>query len=117
MALQDLKPTTRIARVLPLVDAIRNARARGITWVQITAEIGTQVGVDPAALGAANALRAAYRAACQQMEKGRLATPPPTAATYRPTREASISPAAAKGEAPTGERPARPGFTNIPIDK
>ena len=94
MTLRDLKPATRVARVLPMVEAIKDARLRGITWVQITAEIGAQVGIDPSAAGAANAMRATYRAACRQMEKGRLVAPP-AAATVRP----AISPSAHRGEA------------------
>ena len=88
MTLRDLKPATRVARVLPMVEAIKDARLRGITWVQITAEIGAQVGIDSTVAGAANAMRAAYRSACRQMEKGRLAAPP-AAAPVRPV----ISPA------------------------
>lgn len=108
MTLRDLKPATRVARVLPLVEAIKEARARGITWPQITTEIGSQVGIDPAAAGAANALRAAYRAACRQVEKGRLASPP--AAPVRPV----ISPGVHGGE--TTAPIERKGFKRIKLD-
>ena len=69
MVLRNLQPATRVARVLPLVDAIRDARARGITWVQIVTEVGAQVGVDPIGVDAANAMRVAYLAACRYAEK------------------------------------------------
>ena len=75
MVLRNLQPATRVARVLPLVDAIRDARARGITWVQIVAEVGAQVGVDPVGVAAANAMRVAYRAACRYAEKQSVISP------------------------------------------
>ena len=109
--LKDLQPLSRVARVAPLAESITAARGRGVTWRQIVSEIGTAVGIDPSTASAPDTLRIAYRAAMRQLAKGRLVPTPTLTAQPQP----KASPVTAEPLA--GERPTRPGWTHIPIDK
>lgn len=120
MALEKLQPHSRVAQVAPLVPAIRAARVRGITWNQIVQEVGSTIGIDPGARGAADALRIAYRAAVRQIEAGRL-IPASTAPTASPPVQPAVAVKAKPIQPqPVGEHSDRPrfgGFTPIDIDK
>ena len=113
--LKDLQPLSRVARVAPLAESITAARGRGVTWRQIVTEIGAAVGIDPSAPNAQDTLRIAYRAAMRQLAKGRLVPAPTPTLTAQPQPKAS--PATAEPLAGAGERPTRPGWPQIPIDK
>ena len=92
--------------------AIVAARQAGMTW----AEIGERMGVP------GEATRKAFSRAMAAIQAGRLTpleqTPLPepqaTVATVRTVTVKPYAPGPLTGEQ---ERPARPGFTNIPIDK
>lgn len=112
MELKSLQPRTRVARVAPLVPAITAARARGVAWSQIAAEIGTAIGIEPGARGAADAVRIACREAALQLESGRLkldstAAPGPSAITAGPIQTRTAQ--------PTKDYPL-PGQKAAPID-
>ncbi len=108
MALSELQPRTRVARIAPFVPAIQAARGRGVSWSQITEEIGPALGIAPGR-GAADAVRAAYRAAVRQIERGRLTTPP--AAPVRPPVQTAARPAA--GYLLPGQKPSRPATSEM----
>jgi hypothetical protein len=119
--LKDLQPRSRVARVGPLVPAIAAARARGVAWGQIAAEIGTVIGIEPGARWAADAVRIAYREAVLQIKSGRL-TPDPAPASDSTQVSVPAAPPTAKQEpSPSeplaGERSSRSGWPQIPIDK
>lgn len=116
LLLKDLQPLSRVARVAPLVESITAARRRGVAWRQIVMEIGPAVGIDPSTSSAADALRIAHGAAMRQIAKGRIVpqSAPGPAALTSPKPKPAISPS----EPLAGEqRPARAGFTDIPLNK
>ncbi len=100
MKLDKLESPKRTARVAAYATAIQAARARGVTWLQIVQEIGSSVGIEPGALGAADSMRSAFKAALRQIERGRLkpAPPAPVGNTARP------SPPPLPGQKPAEDR-------------
>jgi hypothetical protein len=114
--LKDLQPLSRVARVAPLVESITAARGRGVTWRQIVTEIGTAVGIDPSTPGAPDTLRIAHRAAVRQLAKGRLV--PQQTQVSAPSAPPAAQPKPAPfGQSDGEQRPTRPGWTTIPLDK
>jgi hypothetical protein len=102
-----------MARMACHREAIALARQAGMTW----AEIGERIGVP------GEAARKAYARAQAAIQAGRLTpleqTPlpdPQAAATVR-TVKPYTPPGSLTSESHPQERPERPGFTNIPIDK
>ena len=88
--------------------AIVAARQAGMTW----AEIGERIGVP------GEAARKAHARAQAAIQAGRLK---PLEQTPLPEPQAAVRAVTPKPNLTTGqhqqERPTRPGFTNIPIDK
>ena len=103
-----------MARMACYQEAVAAARQAGMTWM----EIGDRMGVP------GEAARKAFARAVAAMQAGRLVPLEQTPLPPDPQATAAVRPVTAKPYTPgplTGEqqqeRPARPGWTNIPIDK
>lgn len=103
----ELREKNLAGRVLADFKMIQALRLQKCPWHRIAGAMG----VNP------DSLRKLYLWTLAEVEAGRLeppaATPTPTRQT--PAAKAGISAPTANSE--TGEKPARPGWTNIPIDK
>ena len=99
------------ARVAEHRDAIAAARLAGWTWT----EIGERIGVS------GEAARRAHARALAAMQVGRLVPleqiPLPEPASATPAPPAAQPKPAPFGRSDGEQRPTRPGWTNIPIDK
>ncbi len=86
-------PPRLSGRIAEHVPEIQNARARGVSWSQITAVVGPAIGIDPAAPGAASAIRGAFARAVRQIEKGKLRAGPQGAVSRdtAPTQGAALA--------------------------
>ncbi len=92
-------PPRLSGRIAQHVPDIQDARARGLSWSQITAAVGPEIGIDPAAPGAASAIRGAFTRALRQIEKGKLRAGSPGAVSRDTPPTQSAAPA---------QRPPRP---------